>query len=78
MQPMSPEAHCLLIGANADGYNYPHRRMEKAWKDAGRLGADEADHRYAATYIVPYVPQTHVEKHGVRELVEEWLSSASS
>ena len=31
--------------------------------------------RYAATFIVPYVPKTHVEKHGVRELVEKWLSS---
>lgn len=63
------------IGANADGYNYLHKGMEKAWEDAGCLSADEANYRYAATFIVPYVPKTHVEKHGVRELVEEWLSS---
>jgi len=63
------------IGANADGYNYLHKGMKNAWKDAGHLSADEADFRFAATFIVPYVPKTHVVKHGVRKLVEEWLFS---
>lgn len=62
------------IGPRANGYNYLLQQgMENAWKDAGCLSAEEADYRYAATFVVPYVPKTNVEKHGVRELVEEWL-----
>lgn len=63
------------IRAKANGYNNVQKGMKNAWKDAGNLSADEADYRYAATFIVPYVPQTHVEKYDVRELVEAWLSS---
>lgn len=61
------------IGSLANGYNHLHQGMKDAWKDAGCLSAEEADYRYAATFIVPYVPKTDVEKHSVRELVEEWL-----
>jgi hypothetical protein len=65
------------IGDNADGYNYLYQGMQAAWKDAGCLSVNEADHRFAATFIIPHVPKTQVGKNGarVRKLVEKWLDS---
>jgi hypothetical protein len=63
------------IGAKAMGCNIIRRGMRSAWKDAGAISIDEAKHRFAATFIVPYVTGALAKKHDVRKLVDDWLSN---
>jgi len=41
------------IGKRADGFSYMHKAMQAAWKDSGDLHRNEADRRFAATFVVP-------------------------
>lgn len=58
----------------------------KAWADAGKLTSDEANHRLAITFVVPYLPVSEVGEMGrqgtlriderlVRGKLEEWRDS---
>jgi hypothetical protein len=59
--------------------------MAKAWRDAGNLTHDEAQHRLAATFVAPFIPLSEVgqtlrgkaviDETAVRVAVEGWLGS---
>lgn len=55
--------------------------LEESWSDAGKLQAYEADYRYAATFIVPFVTLNELpddeedQKRYIRDRVESWLES---
>ncbi|MGT8855998.1 hypothetical protein [Enterobacter sp. 186315] len=48
------------IGARSDGSTYIARAMKKAWDDSGDLSHQEADRRFAVTFIVPSIPLREV------------------
>lgn len=66
-------------GKKPNGNGHLKKGMKNAWGDAARLDAKEADHRFAATFIVPHVSPTKVGEKGanVRKLVEDWLDSVN-
>lgn len=63
------------IGAQTDGVINVHKGMKKAWKDAGDLQLEEADHRLAATFVVPYLPPRALKTKHPHEFVNDWLAS---
>lgn len=65
------------IGPKADGGRRLNEGMKNAWHDVGKVSADEAHRRYAATFVIPHVPKTHIGSNGAgtRELVQAWLES---
>ena len=66
------------IGKNSGGMKYVCLAMGKAWTDAGNLDVDEASHRLAATFIVPYIPSVQAKNAddlAVREAVTKWIEN---
>lgn len=61
------------IGPRTLGVTFVHRAMRKAWKDAGNLHIHEADHRLAATFVVPYLPASALKIAEPGVWVKEWL-----
>jgi len=64
------------IGPQSHGTTYVHPAMKKAWKDAGKLRLDEADHRLAVTFVVPYLPASALEIAEPNVWIKEWLDSS--
>lgn len=64
-------------GRPGDGGTYMRKAIDGAWHDAGRLTADEADHRFACTFVVPHFSAKVLsQKNGdISELLQEWLDS---
>lgn len=52
------------IGKRADGYSYAYKAMRAAWHDIGDIQSGEADLRFAATFVVPYIPLSEVRPQG--------------
>ena len=65
------------IGPRSDGCQNVLRMMKSAWDDAGNLHIEDAAHRLAITFIVPFITKSHTpETH--REMVEQWLVTIES
>jgi hypothetical protein len=60
----SPEASFVFeakqanqpIGGRSDGCSYAYNAMGAAWDDIGDVQVEEADYRFAATFVVPMIP----------------------
>lgn len=66
------------IGKNSRGMTYVHKAMRGSWLDAGKLDVHEADHRLAATFVVPYIPRTQAKRadgFAVRASVTGWIKN---
>lgn len=53
--------------------NIARLAMENAWRDAGRLNIDEADHRLAATFVVPHFSRRRAGDTNHLASIEKWL-----
>ena len=62
------------IGPNGTRTSDMMRVREAAWEDAAKLDRYEAQVRLAVTFVVPYIPSSCVEKHGVEPLLASWLA----
>lgn len=64
-----------------EGWFNANKGLVAAWGDAGHLFAFEADKRYAATFIVPYIPISELpvdlaeQRSYVRDQVVAWLKN---
>jgi len=48
------------ISIRSDGSTFYERAMRKAWDDSGDLSKQEADRRFAVTFIVPAIPKSEI------------------
>ena len=62
------------IGPRCNGYRHVHDMMRLAWTDAGELHIEDAAHRLAITFVVPFITKSNPpELH--RAMVEQWLAT---